>query len=160
LNWLDQDLQQNTRPCILAFWHHARYSSGDPLTGGHGDNPVVQPFWDRLTNAGADLILNGHEHNYERFKPMNTAGAEVTTGGGTREFVVGTGGTDNFYGFTNPVQANSANNFGNTTGVLRLNLNPTDSADPGYAWRFIPSPQRVQVNAVEVNTDSGSDTCN
>jgi hypothetical protein len=161
LNWLKNDIAANTRPCVLAIWHHPRWSNGM----GHGDNNIVDPFWQRLANLDefgdeADIILNGHEHSYERMPPIDANG-QIQEAGGMREFVVGTGGTDAFHSFNNnSVIGTTDAQFGNTTGVLRLNLDPSDLASPGYAWRFVPNPQRVQPSPLTVNSDSGSDTCN
>ena len=72
--------------CTLAVWHHPRFSSGE-----HGNDTSVWPFWDALYRSGADVVVNGHDHDYERFGPQDPAGREDKAGG-VREFVVGTGG--------------------------------------------------------------------
>jgi acid phosphatase type 7 len=69
VQWLQQDLAATTRPCILAYWHKPRWSSGV-----HGGSTAYAPFWDALYDAGADLVLTGHDHDYERFLPQNKAG--------------------------------------------------------------------------------------
>jgi hypothetical protein len=138
--WLRADLQQNSSKCILAYWHNPLFSSGDE----HGNDPQMKPFWDDLYTARADIVLNGHDHDYERFAPQNPDGiADPKLG--IREFVVGTGGK-NQRGFrkalpTTEVHSNS------TFGVLRLNLHPD-----GYQWEFVPV-------AGGKFTDSGSGTC-
>ena len=84
--WLRSDLAANPTVCTLAFWHHPRWSSGHD-----GDNTFMQPIWQALYDANADLVLAGHSHNYERFAPQNASGSPDSSRG-IREFVVGTGG--------------------------------------------------------------------
>ena len=84
--WLATDLKASSARCTLAIWHHPRFSSGE-----HGSDAVVWPFWDALYTAGADVVVNGHDHDYERFGPQDPAGREDKARG-LREFVVGTGG--------------------------------------------------------------------
>ena len=69
--WLDADLKASTAECTLAIWHHPRFSSGE-----HGNDASVWPFWDALYRAGADVVVNGHDHDYERFAPQDPAGRE------------------------------------------------------------------------------------
>ena len=94
VQWLQADLAANPRQCVLAYWHKPRWSSGTH----HGSNAEYQTLWQVLYQAGAELVLNGHEHNYERFTPMNADGQPDPQG--LREFVAGTGGRDH-YGFGN-----------------------------------------------------------
>ena len=68
---------------VIAYWHHPRFSSGE-----HGNDDTVQPFWDALYAAGADIVLNGHDHDYERFAPQTPSG-QADSAHGIREFVVG-----------------------------------------------------------------------
>ncbi len=137
--WLQDDLAANPRQCVLAYWHKPRWSSGT----NHGDNTGMQAIWQILYNAGAELVLNGHEHHYERFSEMNASGAAVSQG--LREIVVGTGGAA-LYPFGSPKAASQIRN--NTTyGVLKLTLRATS-----YDWQFVPI-------AGSTFTDSGSDTC-
>ena len=96
--WLRADLAASTRPCTIAFWHHPRFSSGT-----HGDDAEVTPLWSALADAGAEMVLTGHDHLYERFDPQTAAG--VADAQGIREFVVGTGGRS-LYAFGTP-HANS-----------------------------------------------------
>jgi chitodextrinase len=138
LDFLDSALQ-GASGCILAFWHHARFSSGHD-----GDNTYTQPFWDRLMAAGADVVLNGHSHNYERFAPMDASGNRDDAHG-IREFVVGTGGAF-FTGISN-IRPNSEAHQNNTFGILKMTLHPA-----GYDWQFVPE-------AGGSFTDSGSDSC-
>jgi len=138
--WLVADLAANARVCTLAYWHHPRFNSG----AGHGNNTAVAPFWDALYAAGADVILNGHEHVYERFAPQ-TPSAAANDVNGIRQFTVGTGGRSH-YTFA-ATQPNSEVREGNTFGVLKLTLKATS-----YDWQFIP------VSGATF-TDSGSGTC-
>jgi hypothetical protein len=121
--WLAADLAAHSDVCTLAFWHHPRFSSGP-----HGNDSLFQDFWTLLRSAGADLILNGHDHGYERFAPQSPVGAADP--GGPRGFVVGTGGKD--LTSVTTVRANSeVRNYG-SFGVLELKLYPN-----GYEWRFL-----------------------
>ncbi|MGQ0843455.1 MAG: metallophosphoesterase family protein [Sporichthyaceae bacterium] len=117
LAWLRRDLAEHPDVPVLAAWHTPRYSSGTE----HGNNPQVQPLVDALAGR-TGIVLNGHEHNYERFAPV----------GGLREFVVGTGGTSD-YPFGAPV-VGSEQRIADTPGVLRLDLQPA-----GYTWAFLDS---------------------
>ena len=101
-------------------------------------------MWNDLYAAGADVVLNGHEHNYERFAPQNPSG--VADANGIREIIAGTGGTSHGYPFGTPI-ANSEVRNDSTWGVLELTLHPS-----GYDWQFVPVPGSTF-------TDSGSDTC-
>jgi 3',5'-cyclic AMP phosphodiesterase CpdA len=121
--WLRADLAASARPCTIAFWHHPRFSSGST----HGDTPSVAPLWDALAQDGAEVVLSGHEHVYERFAPQSPTGAPDANG--VREFVVGTGGKSR-YGF-GTVKANSAARV-QSFGVLELTLG-SDS----YTWQFV-----------------------
>lgn len=123
VQWLGRVLRENTERCILAFWHHPRYSSG-----AHGGNETVQSFWDVLYQYSADLVLNGHDHTYERFAPMNPVGEMDTTG--IRQFVVGTGGMT-LYGKLRS-EPNSEAFENRHFGVLALTL-----MDGTYDWKFI-----------------------
>ncbi|MFE2550214.1 discoidin domain-containing protein [Streptomyces sp. NPDC059355] len=75
IDWLKADLAANGKQCIAAYWHHPLYSSG-----GHGNDPVSKPVWKILYGAKADLVLNGHDHHYERFAPQNPDGKAAATG--------------------------------------------------------------------------------
>lgn len=113
--WLKQNLASRSDRCILAYWHQPRFSSGTT----HGSDADVGPLWDLLSGAGADLILNGHEHNYERFAPQDPAGDPATDG--IVEIVAGTGGNgDGSYPFGDPI-ANSEVRL-NGLGVVELSL--------------------------------------
>jgi hypothetical protein len=140
--WLEADLAANEdKSCTLAYMHHPRFSSGEK----HGNTHHVKPLWEALYEAEADVVLSGHEHNYERFTPQNPSGREDPERG-IRQFVVGTGGGKGTYPILDPI-ANSEVHNDDTYGVLRLRLRPK-----GYGWRFIP------VEGARF-TDSGSARC-
>ena len=128
--WLAADLATSDAACTLAVWHQPRFSSGD-----HGNDPAVAPFWDALYAARADLIVNGHDHDYERFAPQDPNGA-ADPGHGIREFVVGTGGAE-LRGFGTPA-ANSEVRITGTFGVIRLALHPG-----AYEWSFLATSGAV-----------------
>lgn len=138
--WLRADLAASDKQCTVAIWHHPRFSSGTD----HGSDDESAPLWDALYEAGAELVINGHEHNYERFAPQ-TPDAEPDPERGIRQFVVGTGGKD-LYPFGAPVAQSEARND-ETFGVLKLTLRPG-----GYAWAFVPV-------AGTTFTDSGTAAC-
>ena len=140
LAWLSADLSASTKSCTLAYWHHPRFSSGS----GHGNNSAMQPFWDALYAADADVVLNGHDHDYERFAPQTPSGA-ADNQRGIREFVVGTGGRALYSLGT--LRANSQVFNASTFGVLKLTLSAGS-----YSWEFIPV-------AGQTFTDSGTASC-
>jgi hypothetical protein len=125
--WLRNDLSQNKTQCTIAVWHHPLFSSG---VGGNID--WSRPFWDALYEYGADIVINGHDHDYERFAPQTPWGA-VNNAIGIREFVVGTGGTY----FTEPGtdKANSEIRIFNRFGIILLALGNSD-----YYWEFRSTP--------------------
>jgi len=136
--WLRSELETASNQCILAFWHHPRFSSGI-----HGDNTSVQPLWDALYENGAEIVLTGHDHDYERFALQDGDG--TATEAGIREFVVGTGGKSiRAFGATS---ANSAVRETGTFGALKLTLRSTT-----YDWEFVPT-------ADSSFTDSGTGNC-
>jgi Calcineurin-like phosphoesterase len=122
--WLRADLVATAKRCILAYWHVPRFSSG-AHQGSWGSTGIL---WDDLYAARADVVLSGHEHNYERFAPQ-TPWAKASRQG-IRQFVVGTGGAD-LLGFAAP-KPNSQVRISNTHGVLELVLHPAS-----YDWRFV-----------------------
>jgi hypothetical protein len=136
--WLAADLQASTARCTLAIWHHPRFSSGE-----HGNDSGVAPFWQTLYDGGADLVINGHDHDYERFAPQDPNG-RPDAGRGIREFVVGTGGAA-LRGFSTTAP-NSELRAALVHGVIRLVLHPTS-----YAWTFLPASGTF--------SDSGNGTC-
>ena len=122
----------------MAIWHHPRFSSGE-----HGNDASVWPFWDALYEAGADVVVNGHDHDYERFGPQDPAGREDKARG-LREFVVGTGGAV-LRDFPTTVAHSEVRSAG-SHGVIRFVLHPTS-----YDWSFIPTSGEVE--------DAGSAAC-
>jgi len=139
--WLREDLGAHPAKCTLAYWHKPLFSSG----ARHGNDPEVKPFWDLLYAADADVVIGGHDHDYERFAPQDPEG-KPDPKRGIREFVVGTGGKNSHRWFGRP-QPNSEIRNGDTFGVLKLTLHAT-----GYEWEFIPE-------AGKSFTDRGQGTC-
>jgi acid phosphatase type 7 len=138
LRWLLANLAHHRHQCLLAYWHHPRFSSAAP-----GSDANLGPFWQLLFNAGADVVLNGHAHVYERFARQDPQGQ--STPAGIREFIVGTGGRslhDFERGFLPTSQAHDEKDF----GVLFLTLRRAS-----YSWQF-----RTVGNVVE---DRGSAAC-
>lgn len=123
--WLRQDLAAHPAACTLAYWHHPRYNSGH-----HGNATNMTALWKALMDFGADVVLTGHEHGYQRWKPMNESNVQLASG--ITEFIVGTGGTD-LVAFSGSKPANVVVRDASTPGVLRLTLRPD-----GYDWRFLP----------------------
>jgi len=138
--WLRSDLAAHPVGCTLAYFHKPRFSSGL----NHGNDPEVGAFWQALYDFNAELVLNGHDHDYERFAPQDPNGAADPMRG-IREFVVGTGGK-NHREFGLPKWHSEVRN-NDTFGVLKLTLKAT-----GYDWKFIPE-------AGKKFTDSGSGSC-
>ena len=124
LRWLKVDLDAHPARCVLAYWHQPRFSSGY-----HGDYLPVGAFWKVLHAAGADVVINGHDHDYERFAPQDPAGRRDLRRG-IREFVVGTGGRE-LRAFSR-IAPNSERRHAGTFGVLAVELRPR-----GYTWRFV-----------------------
>jgi acid phosphatase type 7 len=138
--WLRADLAAHPAACTLAYFHKPRFSSGL----NHGDDPEITAFWQALYDNNAELVLNGHDHDYERFAPQDPNG-KLDAKHGIREFVVGTGGKSHReFGFTRP---NSEVRNNDAYGVLKLTLKPG-----GYDWQFLPE-------AGKSFTDSGSGSC-
>ena len=123
-----QDLAEHPNACIIAYGHHALFSSG--VLRSHAIHPELKPFWRDLYAAHADLVLAGHEHSYERFAPQDPDG-KADPEHGIREIVVGTGGRSlDLLGFALP---NSELRNWDAYGVLKLTLGPSS-----YTWEFIP----------------------
>jgi hypothetical protein len=139
VRWLKNDLAANPKRCVLAYWHRPRWSSGSH----YGSNSRYQTLWKTLYDAGAEIVISGHEHNYERFKEMNASGSASSPG--LREFVVGTGGASH-YGFGSALSTSQVRNS-TTYGVLKLTLSSTS-----YSWKFVPV-------AGKTFTDSGTTNC-
>ena len=127
--------------CTLAYWHKPLFSSG----AAHGDDPDMKPLWDDLYAAHATLVINGHDHDYERFAPQDPNG-KADPAHGIREFVVATGGNHERLFAASP-QPNSQVRMTGTFGVIKLTLHPRS-----YDWEFIPE-------AGKSFHDSGSGNC-
>lgn len=140
ISWLEDDLASSPTKCTLAYWHHPLFSSGIE----HGNDLKMKPTWDALYEADVDVVVNGHDHNYERFAPQDPSGA-LDSERGIRELVVGTGG----YSLRplGTIKANSEVLNTDTYGVLKLTLHPAS-----YDWEFVPASGGTF-------TDSGSDSC-
>ena len=135
LAWLKSDLAASTAKCTLAYWHKPRFTAGN-----YSDFPEYTPFWQVLWDANADVVLAGHDHNYQRYAPLNPSGI-ADSARGLREFVVGTGGRTH-YG----LHADSRRVAGNATafGVLKLTLHPAS-----FDFSFVPE-------AGQTYSDTGS----
>ena len=119
--WLAQDLAAwaaGGKKCLLAFWHEPRFSSGTE----NGGSANYAQLWSLLQSYGVDAILQGHDHDYERFNPQNSSGTADSTG--PISFVVGTGGRDSDTCSSTPAP-NSAICKASTFGTLKLTLHPT-----------------------------------
>ena len=137
--WLRDDLASSGALCTLAIWHKPRFSSGE-----HGSDRSVAPLWEAAYGAAVDLVVNGHDHDYERFAPQDPTG-HVDEEGGIRQIVVGTGGA-HLREVERPVD-NSEVRDDTSHGVLKLTLRAT-----GYDWEFVPV-------AGDPFRDSGSASC-
>jgi hypothetical protein len=136
--WLRNDLATHTNTCTLAYWHRPRFTSGF-----HGNDDTFATWWFDLYNAHADIVLNGHDHDYERFALQD--GSQNPDPNGIREFVVGTGGQEH-----EPFVAQAANSQvfnSDTFGVLKMTLHSAS-----YDWQFVPE-------AGGTFTDSGTAAC-
>lgn len=140
MRWLEADLAAHPARCTLAYWHHPLFSND---TAGEGDHVALRPAWRLLYRAGAELVLNGHVHDYERFAPMTPDG-ELDEAHGIRELIVGTGGARQVTLST--VRAHDERHFSGVFGIARLTLHP-DS----YDWQFIATDGSVR--------DEGSQPC-
>jgi hypothetical protein len=141
--WLKADLAATTQRCVLAVWHHPRFYS--TTSTSFSPTSSVKPFWDDLYAAGAELIINAHMRDYERFAPQTSAGVADPVNG-IREIIVGTGGE----GLDAPntlITPNSEVNLSGVYGVLKLTL-----ADGSYGWQFVPA-------AGQTASDAGSGSC-
>ncbi|MCA2213308.1 CBM96 family carbohydrate-binding protein [Jidongwangia harbinensis] len=138
--WLRADLAADTSSCTLAYWHHPLFTSATNHSGATATRPLYQALYDDR----ADLVLTGHNHNYERFAPLDPQG-RLDTGRGMRQFVVGMGGASHYpFGAVHPhSEARNATAY----GILRLTLR-----SGGYDWLFVPE-------AGQSYTDAGSAAC-
>ena len=138
--WLKEDLNQHQGMCTLAYFHHPRFSSG-----WHRDNPRLDSLWHLLYKSHVDVVLNGHEHDYERFAPLDPDG-HVDEQHGIRQFIVGTGGAQLIELFPG-IHPNSQARESTSYGVLVLRL-----ASRSYQWQFLSAPRGTSL-------DQGSASC-
>ncbi len=140
VKWLREDLNAHPTKCTLAYWHHPLYTAGSYK----GQLQYMQTVWQTLYDAGADVVVNGHDHNYQRYAPQDANG-KLDKEKGMREFVVGTGGKD-LYNIPQPIANLEAFNIA-TFGVIKFTLRAAS-----YEWQFIP---------VDGQTfkDEGKDNC-
>lgn len=138
--WLRADLAARRAPCVLAYWHHPRFSSG-----GHGDDESVQPLWQALYDHGPAVVLNGHDHDYERFARLSPDG-RLDDVRGLQQFVVGTGGKEQLV--MPRIREHSVVRSSSSLGVLQLVLHPGR-----YEWQFLP------IVPTTSPVDSGSARC-
>ena len=138
VQWLRDELQNSNHTCTLAYWHRPLFSSGQ-----NGNNPDTRALWTTLIEFGADVVLNGHDHIYERFEPQDDQG-RLDPVRGLRQFTVGTGGAR----LTSPgaPKPNSVVRSGASYGVIQMTLNVNS-----YSWEF------KSVN--NSFSDSGAGTC-
>jgi acid phosphatase type 7 len=136
--WLRTDLAASNARCTVALFHQPRWSSGY-----HGNTGSVDAVWRTLVEGGVDLVLNGHEHDYERFAPLDADG-EVDAAG-TTEIVVGTGG-GTLRGFRSTPATGSQVRKSTAYGVLEAEL-----GQDAWTFRFIDADGNV--------LDAGSGTC-
>ncbi|MEV0676345.1 DNRLRE domain-containing protein [Actinosynnema sp. NPDC050436] len=138
--WLRNDLAASTKPCTAAYWHHPLFTSG----ANHAPSTATRPLFQALYDYNADVVLFGHNHQYERFAPQNPSGALDNTRG-IRTFVAGMGGASHYSFGT--IKPNSEVRNSNTYGVLKLTLHSTS-----FDWQFVPE-------AGKSFTDSGTTAC-
>jgi hypothetical protein len=126
--WLVADLAATTKKCVLAYWHHPRFQQGVY----HRDLPQIAPLWDALYDAHADVVLSGHDHNFQQLAPLDKKGA-LDPEHGIRSFVVGTGGALPYLEFDERLHPGaSENHLSARPGVLALALEPG-----AYRWKFL-----------------------
>ncbi|KOV81483.1 DNRLRE domain-containing protein [Nocardia sp. NRRL S-836] len=138
--WLRQDLAASTKPCTAAYWHHPLFTSG----ANHAPSTATKPLFQALYDYNADVVLFGHNHQYERFAPQNPSGG-LDTARGIRTFVAGMGGAG-AYGFGTIKPNSEARNTG-TRGVLKLTLHSNS-----FDWQFVPESGKTYA-------DSGTTNC-
>ncbi len=130
LRWLRRELGHHHRRCQLAYFHHPRFSSGS----SHGSNPNMGAFWNILQRYHVDVVLNGHDHDYERFARLLPSGHPSVHG--IREFVVGTGGAG-IRSFGKRIVRGSQVRR-SKAGVLRMQLHHRS-----YGWKFIRTGGKI-----------------
>ena len=122
--WLKMTLAQNPTRCAAAIWHHPLFTSGP-----NGGSPSMRELWRILHESGAEIVLAGHDHMYERFAPQDAEG-RPDPAAGVRGFTVGTGGAHIYDARTRRPNSEA---IGRSAGVLKLTLKATS-----YEWQFIP----------------------
>ncbi|HJP87301.1 MAG TPA: metallophosphoesterase [Gemmatimonadaceae bacterium] len=130
-DWLRDDLRQHPTACALAYFHRPYFSNGV-----YGTNWSLRTIWEILYEGGVDVVLNGHEHDYERFLPQTATGA-VDSVRGMEQIVAGTGG-GTLRSFHYPLSANSAAQIQGRFGILKLML-----GDGEYTRAFIDTDGRI-----------------
>ena len=140
VQWLVSDLAASTKPCTLAYWHKPLFTSGS----NHAPDATQKPLFQALYDANADVVVTGHNHQYERFAPQNPNGA-ADPARGIREFVAGMGGASHYTFGT--IQANSEARNSDTFGLLKFTLHANS-----YDWQFVPE-------AGKTYNDNGTGTC-
>lgn len=145
--WLEADLADNPSVCTLAYWHKPLFTSGDPQFVNDGFNAGMKDIWKILYKANVDIVVNGHQHMYERFMPQDPNG-NADTKRGIREFVVGTGGTYLFNNTSTRLKTSEVL-FNDTWGILKLTLH-----NSSYDWQFVPAVGTVPTNGK--HTDKGT----
>jgi acid phosphatase type 7 len=130
VRWIRDDLQANPRACVGAAWHHPRFSESPSP-----DNTIYEPFWQALYEAGAELVLVAHDHNYQRYVPIGLNGA-ADSARGMRQFVVGNGGR-NLQPVSPRTDSLRVAENDHTFGVLKLTLR-----SDRYDWTFVPQAGR------------------
>lgn len=138
LKWLEDDLEKKSSNCTMAYFHHPLFSSSQ-----HGPNSFVKPIWDILYKNKVEIVLNGHDHIYERFSTQNPEG--IPDANGIRQFIVGTGGRSLYKFDFSPKNSEVKNN--NSFGVLKLTLK-----NNSYGWEFMSTESTGFI-------DSGSEKC-
>ncbi|HYS69163.1 MAG TPA: hypothetical protein VEM14_02910, partial [Gemmatimonadaceae bacterium] len=138
VRWLRADLEAHPTFCTAAYWYLPRFSSGR-----HGSTPALTGVWQILYDAGVEIVISGHDHDYERFAPLGPDGI-VDRAQGVRQFVIGTGGAD-----LTPINGKLPTSEVATSlyGVLMLDLQPER-----YRWQFLEAANGTA-------RDSGSDAC-
>lgn len=161
--WLAADLKSHVaNKCTLAYWHEPLWS-----VGLHPTFVPIAPVWNALQRAGVDVVLTGHDHNYQRFAPLGPASFNLRSGTvqpptinrttGMRQFIVGTGGESNYpWGSHIPVATSRAVEVKATNpnhgifGVLFVTLN-----DASYSWQFV----QARTTGAKAFTDKGTTAC-
>jgi hypothetical protein len=140
VRWLKGDLAKSTARCTVAFWHKPRWASGQ-----YADDDRYAAFWQTLYEGNAEIVLNGHDHNYQRYAPLDPRGVRDDARG-LRQYIVGTGGRSHYPVLDGPIPNREAADD-TTFGILELTLH-----DGAYDWRFVPE-------AGDTYHDRGSGVC-